>query len=128
MENPLNAAQPGEGATGPLSRPALGEPRRDQPGEALGVIEGNHPVIQTHRQVRDGKLVIPGPGAAFEVVAQVVAEQSSSPALERREAEVRFHGERSQVSGEDGEGVAALFSKPPGSSAGGRTEAQSGAM
>ncbi len=55
------------------------------------VVEADHPVIGTHRQVRDRKIVITWPGQTLEVMTEVVGEHAGDTPLEGRQAGQRRH-------------------------------------
>ena len=58
---------------------------RDDPRSPLVVIEGDHPIVEADRQVRRLELIAARLRQAFDVMAQVIAEQTRCPALKRRQ-------------------------------------------
>src|SRR5258707_204739 len=83
------AVQLGETLLGSAASPAgfdLGEARRNEPTTVVGMVEGDYPVVQADGQIGDREFIDSRPRQPFEVVAEVVAEQTGGATLERRQA------------------------------------------
>src|SRR2546423_1098655 len=63
---------------------------RDHPAAVALVVEGEYEIVKTNGEIRRRQVVEVWPWQAFEMVAQVVAEQAGGAALERRQVRQRF--------------------------------------
>jgi hypothetical protein len=69
------------------------------------VIEADHPVVETDREIGDKQIIAAGPRQRFDVMAQAVAEEARGAALERRQIGYRAVAKAGKMLGEDAERI-----------------------
>lgn len=105
VQTPLDEIQAARGSPGPPARVGLRQAGGNDPRPPFGVIECDHPIVKTQRQVGRLELVAPWPQQPLDVMAEVVAEQPGRPTLERRQSGRRLGPPQAQIVLQHGERV-----------------------
>jgi hypothetical protein len=81
----------------------------NQPGSLPQVVKRQHPIVKTDCQVGNLKLVEPRPGQSFQVMAEVVAKDTSGAALEWRKVLNPFRSVSGHSLGQHGKRIRILL-------------------
>ena len=86
----------------------FGKAGGDQPGALRAMVKGEDPVIETHREIGDFKLIETGSRQPLKMMAEIVAEQPSSATLKQGQPGKRLRGVACQLFRKNHEGIGRL--------------------